>query len=237
MKSKKKSKLPPPPRYEYIADFLTPAEAVELFNRLKELPGYKFETGSCDLEPTHSTVQFGPRQAYVDCVPKIYRVQSSGNIPDFLTVLKDRLEEIYDCTFNSVQINQHYDHNSIVHAHHDSNPGHISMMSVGAERDFCLHYQRPYHKEFARIKLANGSLLTLFPKEQWKMKHRMPRSETPCGIRFSIIFRYIPVVLTQTMPKNISSAKEKKRLAAERDAEYEAAQHAGRELRRKKKLV
>lgn len=232
-----KSKLPPPPRFEYVEDFLSSAEATELFNRLKELPGYKFETGSCDLEPTHSTVQFGPRQAYLDCVPKVYRVQSSGDIPDFLAVLKDRLEQIYDCTFNSVQINQHYDHNSTVHAHHDSNPGHICMISVGAERDFCLHYQRPWHKEFARIKLANGSLLTLFPEEQWKMKHRMPRSETPCGIRFSIILRYIPVVLTQTMPKNVLSAKERKTLAAERDAEYEAAQQAGREKRRNRRKL
>src|SRR5579862_2360982 len=108
MKSRKKSRLPPPPRYEYIADFLPSAEAANLFKRLKGLPGYKFETGSCDLEPTHSTVQFGSRQAYLDCVPKIYRVQSSGDIPDFLAVLKDRLEETYDCTFNSVQVNQHY---------------------------------------------------------------------------------------------------------------------------------
>ena len=231
------SKLPPPPHFEYVEDFLSPVEATELFNRLKELPGYKFETGSCDLEPTHSTVQFGPRQAYLDCVPKVYRVQSSGDIPDSLVVLKGRLEQMYDCTFNSVQVNQHYDHNSTVHAHHDSNPGHICMISVGAERDFCLHYQRPWHKEFARIKLADGSLLTLLPKEQWKMKHRMPRSETPCGIRFSIILRYIPVVLTQTMPKNVLSAKERKKLAAERDAEYEAAQQAGREFRRSEKIV
>jgi alkylated DNA repair dioxygenase AlkB len=231
-----KSKIPAPPRYEYVPNFLSPDKAEDLFERLKAIPGFKFETGSCELEPTHSTVQFGPRQAYLDCVPMIYRVKSCGEIPDFLAVLKDRLEEIHDCTFNSVQINQHYDHNSTVHAHHDSNPGHICMISVGAERDFCLHHQRPWHKEFARIKLANGSLLTFLPKEQWKMKHRMPRSEKPCGIRFSVIFRYIPFILTQTMPKNAASAKEKRRIAAERNAEYEVAQKDGRERRRVAKL-
>lgn len=30
------------------------------------------------------------------------------------------------------------------------------MVSIGAERDFCLHYRRPWHKEFARIKVAKS---------------------------------------------------------------------------------
>jgi len=222
------------PRHEYISDDQSPTEAEEFFKRLQELPGYKFETGSCTLEPTHSTVQFGPRQAYLTCVPKIYRVQSSGDAPDFLAAEQARLEAKYDCTFNTIQVNQHYDHNAVVHRHPDSNPGHICMISVGAVRDFVLSHRT--YADFARYPLAHGSLLTFFPKDQWRMLHSMPRSETPCGIRFSVIFRYVPLVQTETMVMNIknsSKSKDEEKAAlnaykAARDAEYEAAQRAGR---------
>jgi hypothetical protein len=217
------------PRYEYIPDFLTAEASADLFARLKKLQGYKFETGSCTLRPSHATVQYGPRQAYITCVPLAYRVKSSGEIPDFLLALKRRVEAQYDCYFNSVQINQHFNHNAQVHGHHDSNPGHIVMISVGAVRDFCLTHQRPSYAEFARIPLANGSMLTFFPKDQWKMRHRMPRSETPCDVRFSVIFRYIPEILTQTMPKNAVTSKDKRQIAAERNAEYDAVQLAYRD--------
>lgn len=223
--------LPPEPRYEYNPTLLSPEQSVDLFAQLKGLSGWKLEGGSCTLEPTHSTVQFGPRQAYLDCVPKIYRVQSSGEVPDFLAAYQVRLEEMYDCTFNSVQINWHYDQNAVVHAHMDSNPGHICMLSLGAERVFVLQYQRAggYAKFFDQS-LASGSLLTLFPKDQWRMFHSMPRSKTPCGSRFSIIFRYIPLIGTKHMLKDETNA-DKKRIRAERDAEYFAAQEAGRARR------
>jgi hypothetical protein len=225
------------PRHEYISDYQSPAEAGEFFTRLRELPGYKFETGSCTLEPTHSTVQYGPRQAYLTCVPEVYRVQSSGDAPDFLATEQARLEAMCDCTFNTIQVNQHYDHNAVVHRHPDSNPGHICMISVGAVRDFVLSHRT--YADFARYPLAHGSLLTFFPKDQWRMVHSMPRSETPCGIRYSVIFRYVPFVQTQTMVMNIknsnmSPAEKKeaeKAYKTARDAEYEAAQVAGRERR------
>ena len=98
-----------PPRYDYVADFLSPVESDSLFSDLKSLHGYILETGACNLLPTHSTVMYGPRQAYMDCVPKPYRAVSSGEAPDFLAGLKQRIEEKYLCCFNSVQINQHYD--------------------------------------------------------------------------------------------------------------------------------
>src|SRR5271169_4877965 len=225
------------PKHEYIPEHLLSANADELFKRLQECPGYKFETGSCTLEPTHSTVQYGPRQAYLTCVPKVYRVQSSGNVPDFLAAEQARLEAMYDCTFNSIQVNQHYDHNAEVHRHPDSNPGHICMISVGAVRDFVLSHRT--YADFARYPLAHGSLLTFFPKDQSRMVHSMPRSETPCGIRFSVIFRYVPFVQTETMVMNIKNStmspaaktEAEKAHRAARDAEYEAAQLAGRERR------
>ena len=40
-------------------------------------------------------------------------------------------------------------------------------------------------------------------------------------MKFSVIFRYIPVILTQTFIKNAKTAAEAKQIRRERDDEYE----------------
>jgi hypothetical protein len=227
-----KKGLPPVPRFELVPGFLNAAAAKTLFDRLLQLPGFKFETGSCTDEACHLTVQFGPRQAYNDCVPEKYRAISSGPMPDFLAAVQAPLEEKYDCTFNSCQINLHPDGNSHVFSHKDSNPGHICQVSVGSsDREFTLTYAMPFFFPFAHVPLASGSLLTFFPKEQHRMQHGMKKSKTPCGMKFSVIFRYIPSILTRTFIKNAKNAAEANQIRKERDAEYEAAQIAGRKRR------
>jgi hypothetical protein len=226
-----KKGLPPVPKVELIPDFLNAGEAAALFDDLKRLPGFKFETGSCTEEACHLTTQFGPRQAYNDCVPEIYRVMSSGPMPPFLTALQAGLEEKYDCTLNSCQINLHPDGDSHVFSHKDSNPGHIFQISVGATREFTLTYTMPIFHTFAHVPLTSGSLLAFFPKEQHRMQHGMKKSKTPCGMKFSVIFRFIPSILTETFIKNAKTAAEANRIRKERDTEYEAAQVAGRAAR------
>jgi hypothetical protein len=223
--------LPPVPRFELDPDFLNPAEAAAFFNQLRQLPNFKFESGSCTEEAYHLTVQYGPRQAYNDCVPEIYRVVSSGEIPPFLAHQQARLEEKHDCTLNSCQINLHIDGASHVFEHKDSNPGHIFQISAGATRLFTLSYGMPIFHTFAHVPLTSGSLLTFFPKEQHRMYHSMKRSKEPCGMKFSVIYRYIPEILTRTFIKNAKTAAEAKQIRKERDAEYEAAQIAGRDRR------
>ena len=63
------------------------------------------------------------------------------------------------------------------------------------------------------------------------MHHGMKKSKTPGGMKFSVIFRYIPAILTKTFIKNAKDAAEANQIRRERDAEYEAAQIAGRERR------
>ncbi len=226
-----KKGLPPAPKFELIPHFLGVKEAQVLFDNLKRLPHFKFETGSCTDEACHLTTQYGPRQAYNDCVPQMYRVASSGDAPPFLAILQTRLEEKYDCTLNSIQINLHPDGNSHVFSHKDSNPGHIFQISVGATREFTLTYAMPIFHKFARVPLTSGSLLTFFPQEQYKMYHSMKRSPVPCGMKFSVIFRYIPLILTKTFIKNAKTTSEAREILKEREAEYEAAQIAGRAKR------
>jgi hypothetical protein len=226
-----KKGLPPIPRFELIPGFLDADAAKTLFVELNKLTGFKFETGSCTEEACHLTVQYGPRQAYNDCVPEDYRVVSSGEMPAVLTAQQLPLEEKYDCTFNSCQINLHPDGDSHVFSHKDSNPGHICQISVGAYREFTLTYATPFYFPFATVPLASGSLLTFFPGDQHKMQHGMKKSKIPCGMKFSVIFRYIPVIMTQTFIKNAKTTAEADEIRRERDAEYEAAQIAGRERR------
>jgi len=63
------------PKYEYVPDFLTPEDAAELFANLERQRGFVLETGQCKgAKPSHATVQWGPRQAYLSCVPS--RIES-----------------------------------------------------------------------------------------------------------------------------------------------------------------
>jgi hypothetical protein len=218
------------PKYEYVPDFLSAEDAQSLFDALEKQEGFKLklEIGQCNFNPTHATVQWGPRQSYLPCIPKEYRVVSSGDVPNFLRHLKTRLETRYGCYFDSIQVNKHFDHRSQVRKHPDSPPGHICMISLGAEREFQLHTRT--FQMFANPVLANGSLLTFFPKEQWRMVHSMPKSKTPCGARYSIIFRYITEVLTRPgtigRPKTAEERKARKERNHLRDTEYARVQQA-----------
>jgi alkylated DNA repair dioxygenase AlkB len=221
----------PDPRYEYIHPYLSATEAAEIIAHLDATPHFIMETGQCDRPPMHATVQWGPRQSYTPCVPQEFRVKSSGDIPDFLVPLKMQLEKKYDCYFDSVQVNKHFNHNAKVNAHTDSPPGYICMVSLGAERDFRLAHRGTY-KPLASIRMASGSLLTFFPKDQWRMSHAMPRSTTPCGVRYALVFRYITEALTREGSIGKVTTPEAKRERANRKAimkaEYDAVQTAYR---------
>jgi hypothetical protein len=77
----------------------------------------------------------------------------------------------------------------------------------------------PIFHTFAHVPLTSGSLLAFFPKEQHRMQHGMKKSKTPCGMKFSVIFRYIPSILTETFIKNAKTAAEANRIRKERDTE------------------
>jgi len=68
------------PWIDYKADFLTPERAKVIFDWIST-QDLKAETGRCGEAPTHDSIQWGPRQAYIACVAPGVRIQSSGPIP------------------------------------------------------------------------------------------------------------------------------------------------------------
>ena len=71
-------------------------------------------------------------------------------------------------------------------------------------------------------------LLTFPPHDQWKYRHRMPKSKTPCGARYSLIFRYITEALQKSGSIDKQNSAERKQRNRDRIAEYEAVQAAYR---------
>jgi hypothetical protein len=192
---------------DYQLSFLDSAQASALFDWANALENYAQETGSCTTQPTHDTIQYGPRQAYLSCVPKEFRVTSSGDIPEHLATLHNKVQNLYRAPFNTIQFNRHWNENSFFAPHSDNMHGDIVMLSLGAHRRFVLRYKHNDRaKTLNRWKagaiyfdevLPSGSLLTIYANHQFDLTHEMPTSDEPCGVRISLIWRY----LTQSVIK------------------------------------
>jgi len=163
------------PWIDFEPTFLDEAEADDLLSWLNARPEWQKENGYCPKpgQPVineHDSIQWGPRQAYLACVPAEFRITSSGPIPQELEGLQKRIEQRYQCSFNSIQVNRHYDETSKVRPHSDHMHGDIAMLSLGQERRFILRHK---HDDKAKtlnrwkagdicksLTLPHGALLT-----------------------------------------------------------------------------
>jgi alkylated DNA repair dioxygenase AlkB len=195
---------------DYTADFLVSERAKAMFDWINT-QSLKPETGRCGEAPTHDSIQWGPRQAYIACVAPGVRIQSSGPIPVRLSKLHAEIEQRYQAHFNSIQVNRHWDENSVVHAHSDLMHGHIVMLSLGAERRFVLRYKHDHKAKNPKWKagdiyfdqvLSNGSLLTIYKQHQFDLTHEMPKAEHTCGPKVSLIWRYIAEPVTEKLARD-----------------------------------
>lgn len=199
---------------DFVTDFLSKDRAGKLLDWFMARPEWKQEDGYCpkpgqDMKPQHDSLQWGPRQAYNACVPTEFRIVSSGPIPHKLSKLHDEIENRYHATFNSIQLNRHWNENSTVHPHSDLMHGHIVMLSLGAHRRFVLKYKKDDKaKTLNRWKagdilfsdvLPHGSLLTIYKQHQMEVTHEMPKADHPCGHRISVIWRFISTAVTQKL--------------------------------------
>jgi hypothetical protein len=219
------------PWIDYDPNFLAPERAQALFDWLNT-QAMKPETGNCTKPPTHDTIQWGPRQAYLTCVPSQFRVDSSGPIPNRLSKLHKEIEERYQAHFNTIQVNRHWSENSVVHPHSDNMHGDIVMLSLGAPRRFVLRYKHGHKAKSPRWQagdiywdqvLPNGSLLTIYARHQFDLTHEMPAQDHPCDVRISLIWRY----LTQSVVRGPLG----KQSLIEGQAEYKAAQETWRKAK------
>jgi alkylated DNA repair dioxygenase AlkB len=212
--------------HDYHPSFLEAGRAKAIFDWLNR-QSMKPETGECTKPPTHDTIQWGPRQAYIFCVPSEYRVASSGPIPNQLSKLHSEIEQRYQARFNTIQVNRHWNENSVVHPHSDNMHGDIVMLSLGAPRRFVLRHKHTHKAKnpkwqagdiFFDEVLPSGSLLTIYKDHQFDLTHEMPKAEQPCDVRISLIWRY----LTQSVVKG--PLGQQSLIAGQ--TEYKAAQEA-----------
>ena len=180
---------------DYQPNFLSADEAQKRFAWANDLNLWQQETGQCDAAPTHDTIQWGPRQAYLACVPGEFRVKSSGEIPSELLPLHGTVERRYKAAFNTIQLNRHWNENSVVQPHSDNMHGDIVMLtlidpSFNKPRRFILRYKHDDTSQQQRWKagdiffdevLPSGSLLTIYKAHQFDLTHEMPRADKPCG--------------------------------------------------------
>lgn len=114
--------------------------------------------------------------------------------PLFLIKIREKLQTIYSQKFNCCAMNLYRDGNDYIGPHGDRNDNlvpnsTIASISLGAERDFVLKHNQT--KETTKIKLENGSLITMEGTCQDVFKHSLPirkRVKTP---RINLTFRWV----------------------------------------------
>ena len=112
-----------------------------------------------------------------------------------LREIKSRIEEVADCTFNSVLINRYRNGKDSVSWHSDDEPELgtntvIGSVSFGETRRFQFkHKEDPSQR--VTIDLVHGSFLLMKGPTQHFWLHQIPKSKNPIGERINLTFRVI----------------------------------------------
>ncbi len=114
-----------------------------------------------------------------------------------LLVIKNRIEPILGCSFNSVLINLYRDGNDSMGWHRDNEKELgpqpvIASVSLGAERVFQLRRYRSKEKSIS-VPLSSGSLLVMRGDCQTFWEHQIPKTSRVVGQRINLTFRRIEV--------------------------------------------
>lgn len=178
----------------------------ENFFNLKESEQI-FNTLLKEIEWRHDTIKhFGkeiplPRlTAWYGDEGKVYtyskiRMEPLDWTPQLLEI-KNRVEKVSNCTFNSVLINQYRDGHDSVAWHSDDekelgeNPV-IASVSFGATRQFMLKHKTRKDVDSITIDLTSGSLLLMKDKSQECWLHQIPKTTKPVSARINLTFRTI----------------------------------------------
>lgn len=110
-----------------------------------------------------------------------------------LKKLKQHVEIITGCYFNSMLANLYRSGNDAIGWHCDDEPELglapiIASISLGAERRFDMR-RRDDHTNLVRLTLGHGSLLVMAGKTQRNWQHSVARTSRPVGERINLTFR------------------------------------------------
>ncbi|MGE8428034.1 MAG: alpha-ketoglutarate-dependent dioxygenase AlkB family protein [Sphingobacterium sp.] len=180
---------------DFEPDFLTEEEADQLFDfLLKEVPWQQTSKKMYDrtiLTP-RLTAWYGDENATYQMAGKTIAV-NEWLMP--LKALKERIEQRFHCTFNSVLLNLYRDNNDSVAWHRDreselGNRPVIGSVSLGQVRYFDFRKVDDHTKKYSLL-LNNGSLLLMKGNLQEIWEHRIAKSTQKMSARINLTFRLI----------------------------------------------
>lgn len=173
----------------------TAAEAAHVFNELVETIDWKQDTMTCfgrQVKLPRLTAWYADEGGY-------YQYSGINNHPQpwnhLLLDIKNYMEDITGCYFNSALLNYYRGGTDSVGWHADAetalgiNPV-IASLSFGSERVFEFkHKTQPLLKK--KLLLPHGSCLLMKGETQHYWLHRLPKTGRPVGGRVNISFRKI----------------------------------------------
>jgi len=111
-----------------------------------------------------------------------------------LLLIKDRLEAMSQCQFNSCLLNFYHDGDDGMGWHSDDEReldphSPIASLSLGAERKFAFRHKRD--KEKISLFLENGSALIMHAPTQEFWHHALLKTKTVSAVRINLTFRKI----------------------------------------------
>ncbi|MGH8511027.1 MAG: alpha-ketoglutarate-dependent dioxygenase AlkB family protein [Gammaproteobacteria bacterium] len=122
------------------------------------------------------------------------RLVAGGWLPALLGI-RERVGQAAGTSFNSVLLNLYRNESDSMGWHSDDEPSLganpvIGSVSFGATRTFQLQHKRRKTSRSA-IDLTGGSFLLMSGPTQHHWRHRVPKSNVPCGPRINLTFRTI----------------------------------------------
>ena len=185
-----------PDQCRYIPDFLEPAQGYYLYDCIHDRADWQRQT----VRLFDKEYQSPRLSAWYGDPDAVYRYSGTINVPlpwfDPLQTLREQVQTITRCRFNSVLLNYYRDGNDSMGRHSDDETelGErpvIASVSLGETRRFIFHPRKFNTAESIRFNLTHGSLLIMSGSCQRQWKHSVPKSKKPTGPRINLTFRNI----------------------------------------------
>jgi len=171
----------------YIPDFIAPKEADEFLATFLRLDWHQH---------IYRATGKAPRLYAWMGVPYTSQNLASKNVVTEWTAeakeIKKRVEQVADCTFDSLNMNRYRDNRDSIAWHSDGEAegrweSPIASVSLGAGRKF--QWRRKKDSATYSQSVEHGSLLIMPAGFQRDYLHQIPKQQKPCGERINLTFR------------------------------------------------